>query len=388
MDKIYIDATATANTLHHTGIQRVVRSLILYGAVRMEEWIPVIWSGEGFRAPTRGERRRLIDVFSRGLHRKRGISRFLDRWEKKWEIDFLHEPEGTLLLIPEIPSGDRLRFLDDLAATGARQMEMAAVCHDLLSWSSPQWTPDSRREGFTDYLRFLGLVERVICPSQATASEWQRFQREEGVAGAEPEVLPWPPGGGRSHPARQERPLEILCVGTLEARKNHAALLEAAELLWTEGVEFSLTLVGRRRAKNENEIPDRIAELRSKGRSVDWLGQVSDAELEELYAKAAFTVFPSLAEGYGLPVAESLVRGRPCVCSGEGAVGEIAAGGGCRTVRVEDPGQLSAGIRDLLTEPELRERLAREGLARSWPTWDEWMSQLAAEEPDASEGTA
>ncbi len=377
MDRIYIDVTATANTLHHTGIQRIVRSLVIFGAIRTEAWIPVIWSASGFRAPKRNERMRLTEIFSKGPHRRRGISRLFDRWEKEWKVDFLTETEDAMLLLPEIPAGERLEFLDDLAATGARRISMVAICHDLLSWSRPQWTPSSRREGFIDYLRFLGLVERVVCPSRATAEEWRRFQKEHGFVGAEPEVLPWPVSGKSASRSESETdPPLVLSVGTLEKRKNHAGLLDAAEILWAEGLAFELILVGRLRAKDETEIPDRISEMRRAGRTVSWLGPVDDATLEDLYHRAAFTVFPSFAEGYGLPVAESLSRGCPCVCSSEGAVGEIAREGGCQLVDVTNVGSLADGMRKLILDRELRKGLSARAADRTWPTWEEWMDQL------------
>ena len=379
MDRIYFDATSTANTLHHTGIQRIVRSLVLFGAVRGEEWIPLVWSGSAYRAPTKFERQRLTDVFAKGLHRQPALSRFLERWEKKWVVDLFSETESTLFLIPEIPSPDRLEFLDDLAATGARQMPMAAVCHDLLSWSSPQWTPDSRREGFVEYLRFLALIERVICPSHTTANEWRRFQREEGVFGPEPEVLPWPVSG-KATERREDAAANpvILCVGTLEPRKNHRRLLDAAEILWQKGVQFELILAGRLRARNEREIPERIETLAGNGHPVEWVGEVDEDTLENLYARSLFTVFPSEAEGYGLPVAESLVRGRPCLCSGAGAMGEIAEGGGCLTAAVDDPAALAAAMERLLTDESLRAALAGEAESRTWPSWTDWMDSLLA----------
>lgn len=382
MDRIYIDATSTANTLHHTGIQRIVRSLVLYGAVRIEEWVPLVWDGHGYRAPTRFERRRLTDVFASGLHRKRALSRFLERFEKRWEVDFSQEGENALFLLPEIPSGSRLAFLDDLAATGARQMTMAAVCHDLFSWSHPEWTADSRREGFVEYLRFLALIERVICPSQSTASEWRRFQREEGVVGPDPEVLPWPVGGEVAEQTDDpgEMPM-ILCVGTLEARKNHGRLLQAAGEIWKKGLRFELVLAGRLRARGEREIPEKVAALAARGLPVRWEGEVDESRLEELYGRCWFTVFPSEGEGFGLPVAESLARGRPCICSGEGAMGEIADGGGCLTTDVSDPGAIARSLESLLTGHSRRKALALEAAGRVWPSWDDWMDKLAGTDP-------
>lgn len=376
-NRVYIDCTATANTLHHTGIQRVTRTLIVFGAVRNEDWVPIVWDSGCYRLPNRFERSRLTSVFSPGIHRWRKLTNFLGGIFPRKEENLLESGSDTVFLLTEIPSGERLQFLDELASTGSRQMVMVGICHDLLSWSHPEWTASSRKEGFEDYLRLLGLMERIICPSQATAIEWDRFQRVAGIVGPKAEVMPWPVSGElKTTSASKDFVPMILSVGTFEARKNHDRLLDAAEMLWKSGHLFELQLVGRQRARGENEIPDRIAELRRQGRQVEWTPRATDEKLEALYQRSAFTVFPSLAEGYGLPVAEALIRGKPCICSGEGAMGEIAAGGGCLVVRVEDSQDIAKGVEELLTNPKMLKNLSREADSREWPSWSDWMDAL------------
>jgi len=89
----FVDATATARTLHHTGIQRVVRSIVVEGNELGNPVRPIVWAGRtGFRAPTSLEMNRLRKVFRRGLHRCPRIGRVFDwlhaprrvRWEPVW----------------------------------------------------------------------------------------------------------------------------------------------------------------------------------------------------------------------------------------------------------------------------------------------------------------
>ncbi len=377
MARVFLDATATARTLHHTGVQRIVRGMLAAGAERPEKWQAVVRHRGRFRSPSALERRRLENVFSGGLHRCPRIGGWIDGLFPGRPIAIPAGEAGSRLLVPEIPDPDRLRALGELLAAPGRRIGVVGFCHDVFSWSHPEWTPDSRREGFVDFLRLLRRMDRVVCPSEQTASEWLRFRREEGLEGPEPEVRPWPVPV--SHPVGElpdsDRPL-VLCVGTLEARKNHARLLGAAESLWAGGLEFELLLVGRKRAAREDALVKRIKALRASGRPVRWLARTADSALDELYRRASFTVFPSLGEGFGLPVAESLARGRPCVCSGGGAVGEIAAGGGCRMVRVESAEDLAAGMGDLLRNPDRLRDLAREAAGRRWSTWPEWLEGL------------
>lgn len=374
MTRCYVDATATAGTLHHTGIQRIVRSVVLFGSLRSTPVAPLVWDGrKGFRPPAPGERRRLIDVFARGWGQRALAARWIDRLRAPPPVGRYELGAGSILLVPEIPSGDRLEALSGLARSLAGGPEIVGVCHDLFSWSRPEWTAPERAAGFEDYLRFLCRIDRVVCPSRETAGEFLRFRREKDLAGPEPEVRPWPVLGEPLPPPPETGLPLVLCVGTLEPRKNHAALLDACRTLWEEGVRFELRLVGRLRAKGEDATVRRVEALRAEGHPVSWIPRADERELEDLYRRALFTVFPSLGEGFGLPVAESLARGRPCVCSGEGAIGETAADGGCLTVKAEDPADLAAGLRDLLTDADLRERLAAEAAGRSWPSWEDWL---------------
>jgi len=107
-------------------------------------------------------------------------------------------------------------------------------------------------------------------------------------------------------------------------------------------------------------------------------GPVTDAALGAAYAQATFTVYPSLIEGFGLPVLESLAHGRPCICSGRGALGESARGGGCLTLERVAPADLAAAISHLLGAPAERARLTAEARARRFRTWSDYAADLRA----------
>jgi len=170
----------------------------------------------------------------------------------------------------------------------------------------------------------------------------------------------------------------VLSVGTIEGRKNHLALLEAAERLWRSGRSFQLRLIGLPQAETGAPALRRIADLQRSGRPLRYDGPAGEAALEAAYAEASFTVYPSLQEGFGLPVAESLLRGRPCICSARGALGEIARGGGCLALEVMDVSGLAAACERLLTDPELRRRLADAAAGRRFPRWSEYADRLRA----------
>ena len=122
----------------------------------------------------------------------------------------------------------------------------------------------------------------------------------------------------------------------------------------------------------------RIRALQSAGRPIRYDGPVGEAALQSAYAGCDFTVYPSSAEGFGLPVIESLVHGKPCVCSARGALGESAQGGGCLTVESVAAADLAAAIAQLLREPSMRGALATAARQRRFTTWTDYAAELTA----------
>lgn len=375
---LWVDATATASTRLRTGIQRVVRGLVGEGAHGSAlPVMPAVWEGR-FRPASPRERRRLGGA--------PGSSR-----REKGEGRASPQP-GDRLLLPEILDGERIAGLRALLALPpAERPEVLGIAHDALSWTSPQWTPPERREGFGAYLGLLARCDRVLVPSAFTAEElgqaWREGAAEPDAQPPAPEICPWPvdasfrfreaggEGTGGTRPGPGAPPV-IACVGTLEARKNQGALLTACERLWEEGYSFRLELVGRQRARSERAWPDRIRELRRRGRPLRWRDRVGEADLVALYGRATFSVYPSLAEGFGLPIAESVACGCPCLCAGFGAMGEVAAGGGCRTLPAVTAEALATGLGELLTHPDEVEELRREAGRRIWANWADWIAGL------------
>lgn len=117
----------------------------------------------------------------------------------------------------------------------------------------------------------------------------------------------------------------LLCVGTLEIRKNQILLLQAYRILSTKypGRLPKLVLVGRKGWIDGN-LEFQVANDRALKELVDVLTDVRDEELDWLYSNCLFTLFPALYEGWGLPVAESFRYGKPCISSNTSSMVEIA----------------------------------------------------------------
>ena len=167
----------------------------------------------------------------------------------------------------------------------------------------------------------------------------------------------------------------VLVVGSHEPRKNHLAVLHAAELSWREGIEFSLSFVGGN-SWGSDSFSRRLADLQRAGRLVDSESRLSDGRLWSVYRLARFTVFPSLNEGFGLPVAESLAAGTPAITSNFGSMLEIAADGGALTVDPHDDHAIAAAMRTLLADDVVHEQLCAQARDRPVRTWDDYAREV------------
>ena len=129
-------------------------------------------------------------------------------------------------------------------------------------------------------------------------------------------------------------------------------------------------------ARESRAIAKAVEQLREAGHPISWRGHVTEEELHEAYRRATFTVFPSLAEGFGLPVIESFWHGRPVICSDQDAVGELAQNGGCLTTDVRSPERLAEAIEILVQDETRCCALSREAYARPLRSWADYWADL------------
>ncbi len=154
----------------------------------------------------------------------------------------------------------------------------------------------------------------------------------------------------------------ILFVGTLEPRKNLVRLIEAFRTARERGTLDDLALVLAGRRGWHTRAMDRL--LRSAGPGILLLGYVPFQDLPAVYNLSTMFVFPSLYEGFGLPVLEAMACGTPVVTS-RGTVLEEITGGAAELVDPLDTSAISAAMERLAAHPELREELASRGLEQA-----------------------
>lgn len=236
-------------------------------------------------------------------------------------------------------------------------------------------------------LAAVAHFDAVGATSRAAAAEyegWRRMLAGAGLTGPNITAVGLPchapePGVEALREARDRflvpgLPL-VLVVGSHEPRTNHLAVLHAAEMLWRQGQRFSLTFVGGS-SWGSDEFTQRLNALQRAGRPVESTSRLSDHLLRAAYRLARCTLSPSLNEGLGLPLSESLSAGTPAITSDFGSMREIAEGGGALLVNPREDDELTAALERMLTDDLLVSRLRDEARARSPWTWSDYAEQL------------
>lgn len=245
--------------------------------------------------------------------------------------------------------------------TPPRRIPFTATLHDLTCWKMPELHLEASVRADREFAeRVLKRAAGVIAVSETTRRDaieilglpGERIRTiHNGVAETYFEARMPPP---RLKPY-------VLYVGTIEPRKNVDRLLDAWELL-PSGVrdEFDLLLAGgegwRCRATVER--------LRNSRRGVEWLGYYPEAQLPELIRGAVLLAYPSLYEGFGLPVAQAMACGTACVTSNVSSLPEIA-GDAALLVNPQSVEEIRDAILRLLEHPDERARLGAAGRARA-----------------------
>lgn len=278
---------------------------------------------------------------------------------------------GEQLLLPAMAERAAVDLVHSLGNTapGWGHFRRVVTIHDLAYRLVPE-----------AHLGVLGLGMRVLVPLAArrsnriivdAASTRDDVDRLLKVAPSKVDVVPLGLGAARRVAPMSEAQLRanldladqpiVLCVAAKRPHKNLMRLLGAVALIPSER-RPTLVLPGYRTA-HEDELRARAAELGILGnvRFLDW---VDPSELEGLYAAASCFVFPSLLEGFGLPVLEAMVRGLPVACSGNGALAEVAGDAALRFDPHSET-EIAAAIERLLVDPAEAERLRAAGRERA-----------------------
>ena len=242
-----------------------------------------------------------------------------------------------------------------------------------LSWHhEPSWHPTERLQWIDRNLQStIRQASRFVAISQFTKDT---VVRELGVAASKIDVIPLAPAqefqpisAEAAAPALAQYDLTdqsyVFSISTIEPRKNFDRLLAAHLHLPAElRRRAPLVIAGGKGWGSVLARPEADAAIRDG--TVRLLGHVSDADLVALCSRAGAFAYVSLYEGFGLPVVEAMAAASPVLASSTTAVGELAAGAAL-LVDPEDDQAITEGLRQLLEDRALADRLREAGLARA-----------------------
>ena len=294
---------------------------------------------------------------------------------------------------PEINSKDILfipmgiwhseSYITTVSSLQANGVKIAQVSYDMLPIVTPQYSNHST-EPMIDYTERTFPVSDVIF----SISEHTKMDIEQWLKSREldvPDIKVFRLGDDfkkikANQPKRFEdtSPIKkkqyILCVGTIELRKNHAILYYVYRLAAARGITLPpLVVVGRKGWQGEG-VYDLMTKDPEVNQYISVLTDTSDEELSWLYENAKYTIYPSFYEGWGLPVAESISHGVPVLASNTSSIPEIAGD----LVEYLDPisaEDVLSKIQYMENEKNLKESI--EKIKRYRPTtWDDTFQQI------------
>ena len=381
-DKVLIDVTHTASVTFTSGIQRVVRECV-------QQWenkpdvLFVSWFSsnpeigyDALRTLTPTETARL----------PHGLDDYTVT-----DAEFTAEvviPVNCRYFIPELAADEsrppRIQALAEFTSNA-----VGVIGHDLIPLTSGEttltpWVPGN----FAILMSALRYAKLIVTTSKMGSeieyAGWKQMLAAIGIEGPVIETVPLTVSTkpvSETSLANIRKLLTIpglptvLVVGSREPRKNHLAVLFAAEVLWREGLQFNLVFIGGN-SWNSTEFENYAAKLAGENYPITIIRKASDDLLWSAYRLADFSIFPSLNEGFGLPVGESLAVGTPVITSNFGSMAEIAAGGGALVIDPRDDNSLIEAMRLLLTDRDLLSELSQAAAARHWPSWAQYADQV------------
>jgi len=279
---------------------------------------------------------------------------------------------GDVLVIPGWSWIDK-RFSNMIGKLADQGVAIVPLIHDLIPITHLDLVlPDTHTQFRDMIIPLLSSTALVMANSQFTAREVETFMAHKRLRPAPP-VASFRMGieldltdesqrpGKRLRSAFAARP-PYLTVGTIEPKKNLPFLLDAFERLWEHHPDVPLVVVGRVGWNSETTC-ERLRSLIAAGRPLHWFSNIEDHELSWCYQNARALIYPSVIEGFGLPLLEALLQGCPVLASDIPIFREIGDGH-CRYFPLDDVSKLCQLVEECEREPPSRPQVR-------WPDWQE-----------------
>ena len=311
--QMLVDISVLVHGDAKSGIQRVVRSILL----------------ELLKSPPHGYKVKPIYFDDhRYRYANRFINDFLGNEVAELDDDVVDITCGDIYLGLDLSAHLTLAIHDYLKRLNILGVKLCFIVYDILLVQHPEWWPEGTS---TIFLRWLESIAEVatglVCISRSVADEVREWLDANPPNRVEPLQLGYfhlgadiensvPTTGMPKEASDVLKILEsapsFLMVGTVEPRKGHAQVLSAFELLWKEGVDVNLVVVGKRGWLVENVV-ERLSNHSMLGKRLFWLEGISDAYLEKIYALSSAVIMASEGEGFGLPIIEAARHNIPLI---------------------------------------------------------------------------
>jgi glycosyltransferase involved in cell wall biosynthesis len=385
--KLYYWVDHTTSYEGNSGVQRVVRCLARELRAVGEEVVFVKWN-DGFQALARCgdaelERLARFDGPAAVFQEHADTPLHLNGVDLKSTDDGGDQTNGWLI-VPEVThfSRDGGEVTPALIAYAHYyRLKIAFVFYDLIPIRLKGY--EDIRDAHRQYVEQIALGDLIIPISVHSGEDLRSYYVNDLRLPAHeiPQIHPVPLGEDFVNRPRAEAvedpeggPLSIMCVGTVEPRKNQVMLLEAFNAICRRHPDLDLTLnlIGHTHPK----VSTAVDKLVSANPRIKQLSYLPDEQVVDLYRQCRLAAFPSVEEGYGLPIIEALWFGKPVLCAGFGSMGEIAENGGCLTVDTRSPKELERGLEKLILDRDHRMELARDALDRPLRTWNDYAGDV------------
>jgi len=354
----------TSNFPHNTGIQRCVRATATALHNKGELIVPLVWN------PTANCYGLANQDALKHLSLWGGPS--VDAWCLKLPA------RGSWIVVIELISGPNQPSQSLLRASADESgWKLLAIFHDdiPLSWAGVSAKYHSK------YMLGLADYNIVLATSSYTRNALETFWYQNGLLSVKTKLTALPlaaeiPAIPRKYSQRLNlsEPLRLLFVSSLEPRKNHAALFKAMAWLQAHSeLFFNLVLVGW---PNDSQVLAKLERAQVIGLPIVYEGMVGDQYLVELYANSNLSIYPSLLEGFGLPVLESCWLGTPCIASAVPALLDQIGVTGCFVLDKVDWFSIASALLALHKQQDVLDKLNKNVNKMELKTWREYASAL------------
>lgn len=366
--KTLYDLTEFVSSPHRTGIQRVTLEIARHWP-RREQLVPTLFRAQqGFLQLPNGvwnAMERYFSADSEDIQSAEAELRSMADSCRKTLSDADLDSCDAILCAEVFYCPERVEFYQGLLERHATKVFV--LLHDLFPWFHPEYFPHvGSMLNCMPYLRLVRQVQRPLFTSEAVRRDYlERLRRNtehDGiVTGLGADSI------SSGAPSDELNPARFCVVGTIEPRKNHAAALAAFQSLWADGVQAELLFVGRAGWCDDDFIRD-LQHLEKSEPRFHWISKADDELVAEIVRGSRASIFPSLAEGFGIPPLESLALGTPVIATAHIPSIQMLAPEGQIRLETPNPAEIRAAVESMLDDTFARNK--KDEIRRlALPTW-------------------